>query len=214
MEIKSKETREVMYTCAYTGGLLIPTPLMAIIYSTCILIIYYVIEIRIKCPLVWIQVYLVSLLFISMIPPKCKISYTYNIKNSIISYTVLTVCPCKIVPIPDYINVTVPNTQIVGQSLTLKCSVTTVRGITSRVDIVWNSDGVELNRTETPNITSTTDDMIEYMDVYTITLLKDTDINRTFHCGMIINSIPPVIVNSDVTLDVTGKCYSLIIETL
>ena len=111
----------------------------------------------------------------------------------------------NIVPAPNSINVIAPNTQIVGQSLTLECSVTTVRGITSRVDIVWSSDGVELNRTETPNITSTTDDMIEYMDVYTITLLKDTDINRTYQCEMVINSIPPVIVNGEITLNVTGK---------
>ena len=105
--------------------------------------------------------------------------------------------------------VTAPNTQIVGQPLTLECSVTAVRGITSRVDIVWSSDGVELKRTETPNITSTTDDMIEYMDVYTITLLKDTDINRTYQCEMVINNIPPMMVNSDVTLGVTGKHFSI-----
>ena len=110
-----------------------------------------------------------------------------------------------VVPAPN-ISVTAPNTQIVGQSLTLQCSVTTVRGITSRVDIVWSSDGVELNRTETPNIISTTDDMIEYMDVYIITLLKDTDINRTYQCEMVINSIPPVIFNSDVTSEIIGKC--------
>ena len=39
------------------------------------------------------------------------------------------------------VSVTAPNTQTVGQSLTLQCEVTTVRGITSRVDIVWSSDG-------------------------------------------------------------------------
>ena len=73
------------------------------------------------------------------------------------------------------------------------------------MDITWSSDGVELNRTGAPNITLTTDDKIEYRDMYTITLLKDTDINRTFQCEIVINSIPPVIVNSDVTLNVTGK---------
>ena len=41
---------------------------------------------------------------------------------------------------------TAPNTQTVGQSLTLQCEVTTVRGITSRVDIVWSSDGTVLRR--------------------------------------------------------------------
>jgi len=39
--------------------------------------------------------------------------------------------------------VVAPNIQTVGQSLTLECSVTAVRGITSRVDIVWkNNDEV------------------------------------------------------------------------
>ena len=117
----------------------------------------------------------------------------------------LTLYSSGTVPIPDDISVTAPNTQIVGQSLTLECSVTTVRGITSRVDIVWSSDGIELKRTKTPNFSRTTDDKIEYRDMYTITLLKDTDINRTFQCEMVINSIPPVIVNSNVTLNVTGK---------
>ena len=116
-------------------------------------------------------------------------------------YSIVT----NIVPTPTNITVTAPNTQIVGQSLTLECSVTTVRGITSRVDIVWNSDGVELNRTGTPNITRTTDDKIEYIDIYTITLLKDTDINRTFQCEMIVHSIPSIMVNGDITLNVSGK---------
>ena len=114
-----------------------------------------------------------------------------------------------IVPTPKSINVTAPNTQIVGQSLTLECSVTTVRGITSRVDIVWSSDDVELSKTENVNVTSRIDNMMEYTDVYIITLLKDTDINRTYQCEMVINSLPPVMVNSGVALNVTGKLVVL-----
>ena len=49
------------------------------------------------------------------------------------------------VPIPT-VSVTALNTQTVGQSLTLQCEVTTVRGITSRVDIVWSSGGSILRR--------------------------------------------------------------------
>jgi len=108
----------------------------------------------------------------------------------------------NIVPTPKNISIIAPSTQIVGQSLTLECSVTTVRGITSRVDIVWSSDGVELNRTK---FAPTTDNKIEYMDMYTITLLKDTDINKTYQCEMVINSIPPVMMNSGITLNVSGK---------
>ena len=42
------------------------------------------------------------------------------------------------VPTPT-MSVTVLNTQIVGQSVTLQCEVTTVRDITSRMDIVWSN---------------------------------------------------------------------------
>ena len=61
------------------------------------------------------------------------------------------------VPTPT-VSVTAPNTQTVGQSLTLQCVVTTVRGITSRVDIVWrnSSGGNELQRKD--NVSSTTVD--------------------------------------------------------
>ena len=82
---------------------------------------------------------------------------------------------------------------------------TTVRGITSRVDIVWTNDDVELDRTENISIAFRTDNMMKYKNMYTITLLKDTDINRTYQCEMLINSVPPVLVNDAVTLDVTSK---------
>ena len=55
-------------------------------------------------------------------------------------------CIHKLVPTPD-VAVTPTIGHILGQSLTLQCEVTAVRGITSRVDIVWSSDGMELNRT-------------------------------------------------------------------
>ena len=44
--------------------------------------------------------------------------------------------------------VTALNIQTVGQSLTLECTVTAVRGITSRVDIIWSRNGRELERIE------------------------------------------------------------------
>ena len=66
---------------------------------------------------------------------------------------------------------TAPNTQTVGQSLTLQCEVTTVRGITSSVDIVWSSGGTELERTN--NVSSTTmDNSLVYTDSYQNTLMQ------------------------------------------
>ena len=104
---------------------------------------------------------------------------------------------------PTNISLASSGHQIVGQSLTLECSVTTVRGITSRMDIVWSSDG-ELKRVI--NIT-TMDDTTEYVDLYTIKQLNDTDQNRMYQCEVVINSIPPVKGTKHITLEAIGSLY-------
>ena len=107
------------------------------------------------------------------------------------------------VPTPN-VTVTAPNTQTVGQSLTLQCEVTTVRGITSRVDIVWNSNGTELERTN--GVSSTTmNNLLVYTDSYTISQLSTTDEGRVIQCEVVINASPPVTANDSITLNVTGK---------
>ena len=93
----------------------------------------------------------------------------------------------QIVPIPN-IDITVPNTQIVGQSLTLECSVTTVRGITSRVDIVWSSDDVELRRTERHSISLTSNNSVIYVDTYTTKPLNATNEGQQVQCEVVINA--------------------------
>ena len=114
------------------------------------------------------------------------------------------------VPIPN-VTVTVPNTQIVGQSLTLQCEVTTVRGITSRVDIVWSSNGTELERMN--DVSSTTmDNSLVYTDSYTILQLSTTDESRVIQCEIVINASPSVMASDSITLDVTGECYVSIIR--
>ena len=100
---------------------------------------------------------------------------------------------------------TAPNTQTVGQSLTLQCEVTTVRGITSRVDIVWSSNGTELNRTDSISL-SMMDNSLVYTNSYTISQLSTTDDGRVIQCEVVINASPSVMTNDSVTLDVTGKC--------
>ena len=95
------------------------------------------------------------------------------------------------------------STQIVGQSLILQCEVTTVRGITSRVDIVWSSDGTELERMN--NVSSTTNNSLVYTDAYTISQLYTTDNDRVIQCEGVINANPPVVANDSIILDVTGE---------
>ena len=107
------------------------------------------------------------------------------------------------VPTPN-VTVTAPNTQTVGQSLTLECSVTTVRGITSRVDIIWSRNDEVLNRT---NDTSATimDSLQVYTDTYTISPLSTYDEDRDYKCQVMINSRKVVTAADNVTLNVTGK---------
>ena len=101
--------------------------------------------------------------------------------------------------------VTAPNNQVVGQPLSLGCNVTTVRGITSRVDIIWSSNGIELKKmigVETSFITSSS---TVYTDTYTIEPLTVADDERAYYCEMLINAHPTVTKNNRATLNVVGK---------
>ena len=95
-----------------------------------------------------------------------------------------------------------------GQSLALQCEVTTVRGITSSVDIVWSSGGAELKRMN--NVTSTMmDSSLVYTDSYTISQLSTTDEGRVIQCEVVINTSPSVNANDTIILDVNGKLIIL-----
>ena len=110
--------------------------------------------------------------------------------------------------VPDpIVKVNAPDSQIVGEPLTLESSITTVRGITSRVDIVWSSDGLELKRIEGIESSLTKNNSVIYMDSYNISLLSTDDEGRTYQCAVIINQVLAIIVNSSITLDVTGELY-------
>ena len=109
------------------------------------------------------------------------------------------------VPIPNQVDMTAPAIQTVGQSLVLSCSVITVRGITSRVDIVWSSDGLDLEIVEA-NVSSVTNNSVEYTAYYTIVQLNETDDGRVYHCNVMINTNPPVMTDElNVTLITTSK---------
>jgi len=111
-----------------------------------------------------------------------------------------------LVPTPYSISITAPNTQIVGQSLTLECGVTTVRGITSRVDIVWGSDhSALLEMIENLNLTVRTPSSTSLTITYNIPQLSTEDENRLYQCEMVINTDPLVVAVSNITLNVTGK---------
>ena len=103
-----------------------------------------------------------------------------------------------------------PINQTVSQSLTLQCDISTVRGITSRVDIVWSSNGVELKRIKEAVANSTHNNTEFYTDIYGIPLLSTTDDYRVIQCEMVIMTTPSIVVADNVTLDVNGTYVSVL----
>ena len=108
------------------------------------------------------------------------------------------------VPTPS-VTLSAPKDQPVGQSLKLKCNITAVRGITSRVDIIWSSDGLELQRTKKVNVTSMTSYSVLYTDSYSIPQLSTAEEGKTYECTVLVISTLPVMAANTVTLNVTGK---------
>ena len=111
-------------------------------------------------------------------------------------------CFC-LVPTPTVV-VTAPSTQIVGQSLTMQCEVTTVRGITSGVEIIWRSGSTELERVNDTTPTTIGNSLV-YTDSYTISSLETSDEGRVIMCTGVINGSPSVMGTNFTSLDVTCK---------
>ena len=93
-----------------------------------------------------------------------------------------------------------------GQSLTLQCSGTTVRGITSRVDIVWRHSDTIINTTR---VTATAiGNLLVFRDYYTISQLSTSDDGVMYECRVVIHVDPRVRVTDSVSLDVIGKYFT------
>ena len=108
-----------------------------------------------------------------------------------------------IIVVPNVI-VTALSSQTVGQSLTLQCEVTTVRGITSRVDIVWSSDGTVMRWADSVVLLMVNNSLV-YIDNYNVSNLSTTDDGRVIQCEVVINTSPPVMASNNITLNVIGE---------
>ena len=107
-----------------------------------------------------------------------------------------------LVPPPNVI-LQIPDTQTVGQLLLMECVVTTVRGISSSIDTIWKSDGVEIKRTFGASISSSTSSSILYRDFY-ISLLTTAEDGSVYQCEGVINTSPSLNAESSIILDVIG----------
>ena len=111
----------------------------------------------------------------------------------------------SLAPAPS-VTINTPSNQTVGQSLTLESSITTVRGITSTVDIVWSSNGVEMKRIMGATASFINDNIEVYEDTYYIPLLSTADDGRVIECEIVIMTTPSTVAADNVTLNVTGMC--------
>ena len=112
---------------------------------------------------------------------------------------------CYTVPAPSNVKVTATDVQQVGETLALQCSVTSVKGITSRVDIVWTNNDSDLKRIEGANISTTSKNLAIYTTFYNILQLSISDDGRVFYCEVFVNVTPSVMATGSLTLNVTGK---------
>ena len=98
-----------------------------------------------------------------------------------------------------------PKNQTVGQSLTLECNITTVRGITSRVDIVWRINGEEVKRIKQATAKSTLYSTELYVDTFYIPVLRTNDDGRVIQCKIVTIAAPSIVVADNITVNAIGK---------
>ena len=128
----------------------------------------------------------------------CTNIYIYNVYAHL-KYTQIS----YLVPQP-IVTVTAPDIQLEGRSLTLQCDVTTVRGITSTVDIVWSIDD-EVQLRERDVSSTTVDNSLVYSHSYTISPLTSMDVNGRVQCEAVINAPDEITASEFVTLNVISK---------
>ena len=97
------------------------------------------------------------------------------------------------------------NAQTVGQSLLLECIVTTVRGITSTMNILWRRNDVVVNTDKNVSINVTTLNSVNYTSTYIISQLSTLDDGRVYNCEVLINAHMPVRATGSIELDVNGN---------
>ena len=128
--------------------------------------------------------------------------YMYIVR-SIIILKIHFIVPSPLVQISIYDNKILGNDSvgdlIIGDPLTLDCTVTAVRGISSSVDIIWTTEGRVVRRVD--NITADIEnDSAIYTDSFEISSLSAIDNGTEYRCAVVINANQPVFSSIQVTL--------------
>ena len=95
----------------------------------------------------------------------------------------------------------------IDQPLILQCSATTVRGITSRVDIIWSIGNRQVRRINNVTASSFITSAV-YNDTFIIPSFNISDIGDTYQCEVLINSVLPTRSEANFTIPIPGlyKC--------
>ena len=92
----------------------------------------------------------------------------------------------------------------IGDPLTLDCTVTAVRGISSSVDIIWTTGGRVVKRVY--NIMADIEnDYAIYTDSFEISSLSAIDNGKEYQCTVVINTRQPVYSSDYITLIFPSK---------
>ena len=93
----------------------------------------------------------------------------------------------------------------IGDPLTLNCTVTTVRGISSSVNIMWYTGGSVVRRVDNLTVAYTDNDSAIYTDLFEISSLTAIDNGRDYQCRVMINASQPVYGNDQIILNIRGE---------
>lgn len=109
------------------------------------------------------------------------------------------------------------NTQMLYERSNLQCNVTAVRGITSRVDIIWKKGNTTVRRVEdvTANLVENTTHFVISSVNHTVTAVYSDEIvtpplgvsddGEVYQCEVIINTNPRINATGRIVLDFPGE---------
>ena len=92
-----------------------------------------------------------------------------------------------------------------GRATTLECNAIAVRGITSRVDIIWTT-GFRTVRRVAGVTASTVNNSVVYGDQFITPPLSANDDGRVYQCEVVINADFRINAFGSIVLEFIGKC--------
>ena len=96
---------------------------------------------------------------------------------------------------------------MIYQPLTLQCTTTIVRGITSTVDIIWTTGDTQVRRVTNVTASSSINSTSVYNDLFITPSLNISDIGSVYQCEVLVNSILPITNKTDFVIPIPGTVY-------